>query len=144
MIFDVHKHGIKYLHLKKSILKKEQEIVIVPFHEIERYINFTDGVYIHSNICNDFNRKSMDLRIKCMINKHIPYALRNKYGFNCENFLYFLLLGIKIESSEVKRFEEKFGKIGNFLVFCFDKFMTVTNFIGEIYYFLQSERKNNK
>lgn len=119
-------------------------MVIVPYHEMERYINFNKGVIIHSNVANDYDVVNMYYRVEQILNRQLPYALKNKFSFNCESLIYYLLLGIKVESSEVKRFEERFGIMGSVFVYYFDKLMILTNFVGEMQYFMQTERKNNK
>lgn len=145
LIFEVHENRFQYVHLRKHIFFKNIEIVNVPFHEIERYINFKYGIYIHSSFSNEkVDKEGMEFRVYSMMNKNIPYGFKSKCCFNCETLVYYLILGKRIQSSEIERFEKKFSKIGTFLIFCFDKLMFITNFFGEMKYIIQTERKNNK
>lgn len=144
MVYDVSFNKLKIVHLKKNLIKNECKVVIVPFDQMERYINFNAGVFIHSHVADDYNIEDMYYRVEHILNRQLPYALKNKFSYNCESLLYYLLLGYKVESSEVKRFEERFSKFGPIFVSWFDKIMVLSNVLGEFQYFMQTERKNNK
>lgn len=142
MINDVNENSFDYLHLKKNLFKKEAEVVHVPFDEIEKFININYGIYIHWNISYDLlDYTGIKNRIHSMMKKPIPYGLKKKFSFNCETFLCFLILGVRSQSYELAKFENRFGIIGSFCICFLDKVILITNFIGEIIYLMQTERK---
>lgn len=144
MIFDLNENYIKYIHLRKFIFKKKLEMLDISYNDISKHLNFRHGIYL-INMHYEYDKKEMDCRVHYFLSKNqIPYGLKSSYSFNCESFVYYILLGIRLESREVKRFEERFGKLGKFLIFIIDKVVICTNFIGEIEYFLKKEKKNNQ
>lgn len=75
--------------------------------------------------------------------KHIPYGLKYKDTYNCESLVSYIKTGQKNISSQVFNFENKFGKIGSFIVSNFDKVMIVTNKLGYIKCYFDNEKKND-
>lgn len=140
MIYEVYDYGIKFIHLKKNFFNKRGELVDVPFTKIDKYLKFKYGVFIHISVdtCN-INMKAILSRIDYLLNKnHINYGLKNKFTFNCENFIYYILFGIRINSFEVKKFEERYGKFGLVVIFLLDQIFNITNYVGEIQSFMKN------
>lgn len=134
MVLNVEENGFYYFHLKKKFFRKYGEIVFIKFE------NCTNFKFFQDIPLTDSEQKEMLCRLKkILLQRQIPYGLDTKGSHNCETLVIYLKKGKLIKSTEVINFINKFGYLGTFLVFLFDKIMIVTNAIGYIqcYFFFK-------
>lgn len=137
IITDVNENGVEIFHLYKGIIRKHGEKVFVKFTTGNNDIfNFNRGVrFILDDPLNKQEIKAMRCRMNEVCSKHyIPYGLKSKDSYNCENLVLHIKTGKKPLSSEVLNFEKNHGKLGAFAVSCFDKVMFVTNKVGYLFF----------
>lgn len=137
IIIDVNEYGVEIFHLYKGIFIRQGQQIFIKFSTgNDDIFNFHRGVkFILDDPLNEHEIEAMRYRLKKICSKnHIPYGLKAKDTFNCENLVLHIKTGKKPLSSEVLNFENKFGKRGAVAVSCFDKVMFVTNKLGYIFF----------
>lgn len=146
IVTDIKENGIEIFHLNKEILNKYGTKVFVAFSTgNDKIFNFDRGVkFFPGDPLTEDQIKYMRCRMEDVLSKkHIPYGLKYKDTYNCESLVSYIKTGQKNISSQVFNFENKFGKIGSFIVSNFDKVMIVTNKLGYIKCYFDNEKKND-
>lgn len=125
IIINVKENGVYFFHLNKRMFKKSGEMLFIKFDDC------TNFKFLQDKPLTESEQKAMLCRLKkILLQRHIPYGLDTEGSHNCETLVIYIKKGTIVKSTEVLNFINKFGYMGTFLVFLFDKIMIVTNAIG--------------
>lgn len=143
----IKEDGVELLHLRKGLFIKYAEQIFINFTTTDDTIlKFDRGVeFISSKNLTENEIKYLHYRMeKVLIPPHIPYGLKSKNAFNCENLAMYIKTGEKTTSYQVNNFLKKYGFVGYVAVSTFDKVMIITNKIGSFLgYFRNVSKKTS-